>query len=232
MQSRFPFLKDVFGPLGLKLVALVMVLALTGLGATWGSAYGQQCVSASGGSGDEDNSDNDDDNKNDDNDNGGASAFSPLISCDVGESVVGAQPRASDTEVLEMGSFFPYYFSADQVLTVVWVGGGSFQLTHDPIDAATTQTPLAPAGLRQLRGANIQLLPHGTPNNVNLTLHYSDLDVQGLNESQLRLFYFAPELGAWVEVPASVNAEQNFATWVNANVGAFSRRLTRFALFG
>ena len=110
--------------------------------------------------------------------------------------------------------------------------------TAEQVEALAAQKRLsgesaipAAAVTKQIRAANIQLVPLDVPNNVNVTLRYLDTDLGGLPESGLRMFYYDAGLGRWVEVPATIDPVGNTVTWSNVNVGAFAPRITRIAVF-
>lgn len=164
------------------------------------------------------------------------------LSCDPREAEVAAQPLNSDTvrdRVLD--SEHPRYVSADGVLRVQWAGRGRLVLTHDPADPATgprvpTDTPdgLQPGfALHQIKAANLRLIPIELPNRVDLTLNYAehDLDQFGTSTSGVRMFYYDADLGRWVAVPTVIDPTNRTVTWMDADVSALARRLTRVALF-
>ncbi len=86
--------------------------------------------------------------------------------------------------------------------------------------------------LRQVVAADVQIQPLGTPNYVNITMHYSDDQIGGLQESSLRMFYFDDDLGAWIELPSLVDPLQDTVTVMNVDVSAFANRLHRIAVYG
>ena len=97
--------------------------------------------------------------------------------------------------------------------------------------AASTTTPVPPAGLRELLTAQIQLQPLATPNSVTLTLFYPDTDLLGVSETTLRAFYFVDELSVWVELVATVDPPLNAVRVHNVDVSAFANRLRWISIF-
>ncbi len=174
-------------------------------------------------------------NSNNNNSNKNANEnVSTAISTDPLEAVVGAQPNAPDTEVFWMDASHASSTTADGVVTLQWVSGGTVQVTEDPIDASTPTPPL-PAGLKQLRGANLELIPLSTPNQVNLILHYTDQDVasNGVNEATVTMYYYNPVAAAWLHIPgATTDTNANTVTWTNVDISIFGSRLTRVSVLG
>jgi len=261
MHLRATLLKLATGPLISSLIALVMVLAITGYSSGWGRVYGAECaegIRGSSGSGDNSSSDNgssgnnnmavfgpgallagsaaasSNGNSSSDNgssDNGGGSSISDLPSCDPLESIVGVQPRASDTSTVELGGGNPTLLSVDQVELFQWTGGGDVLVTDDPVDPAQSPGPAMPLGLRQIRASNIFMQVINPPNNINLTMRYTDADVAGLSEGGLRLFLYDAVAGTWREAPATVDPVANTVTWTNVDISQFASRFTRIAIF-
>ena len=86
-------------------------------------------------------------------------------------------------------------------------------------------------GLHEVLVTQIQIQPTSTPNYVNLTLHYTDAQVAGIPESNLRVLYFDDVFGVWVELPAVVSPHTNSITVYNLDVSAFTDRLHRVGIF-
>jgi len=183
-----------------------------------------------------DNGDNGNGNKNknnnDNGDNGNNNDNStPAVSCDAGEAAVGAQPRATDTQRVRLDADHTSHTSFNGVVSVDWVGGGAIELLDDPVDPNVTPGPGAPAGQRQIRGANLQMLPDGTPNNVTVVLHYTDSDVQGPKEVTLHAMVWNAPNNTWVQVGGALDPGANSVTVTNVDVSLFAPRITRIGLF-
>ncbi len=89
-----------------------------------------------------------------------------------------------------------------------------------------------PVGLQQVMSTQVQIQPLGTPNYVNMTLYYTNAQLGALPETNLRMFYFDTGLGAWVELPATVDPLTNSVTVYNVDVSAFADTLHYVGVFG
>ncbi len=85
--------------------------------------------------------------------------------------------------------------------------------------------------LRQVYGVWVQIQPIRTPNRVNLSIRYGELELFGAPESNLRLFYYHDDLLSWVEMPSFVDIEHDTILAMNVDVSAFADRLHRLGLF-
>ncbi len=137
-------------------------------------------------------------------------------------------------------------------LHIAWAdrtgGGALFGRCQVPDATATTAHPLlalrrfsvqppvpsAPLGIQQVAAVDLQLKPISTPNFVNLNFNYDPALVRalGIPETGLRMFYYHEGLGAWVEMPATVNLSAHTVTSVNIDISAFADRMTRIGIFG
>jgi hypothetical protein len=98
--------------------------------------------------------------------------------------------------------------------------------------AAQPATPAPPPGLRELTGLELQLQPIITPNDVTLTLYYTDAQLGSSQESALRIFYRDDTLDTWVELPVTVDAAANSVTVQGLDVSAFADNPHRVGVFG
>jgi len=126
------------------------------------------------------------------------------------------------------------FSGAGGVVTVQYVSGGNVDVNSEAINLASDAGPAIPAGVAQVEAVSLQLVPVTTPNDVNVTLHYTDAmtAAQAVKGGPLRMFYYAAPLGRWVELPVSQDAAAHTVTVSSVDVSAFAPGLTRLALMG
>ncbi len=194
------------GPLVGLALGLGLVLAISLMPGGWGPVYGQ---TVDGG------------NTNDDDDDGQDQGCGDL---------------GDDVECERVDEDNGGFASSDGVLSVRRTGGEAVVVIYEPETdpLGTAGNPPAPGGLREVTTANVQVQPDGgTPNFVNLTLSYTDeeLAALGVSEGSLRMFYYDPGLGTWVELPIVIDQIANTVTVVNLDVSAFANSPHLIALF-
>ncbi len=155
----------------------------------------------------------------------------------------GCEPGEPNCVVIcrgEQTQFVCLAADGSELFTADCAGGQEVVVRCRELGGSAGQAPLlglrrlqvnVPVGLRQVMAVKLQLQPLETPNFVNLTLHYTDEQVQGVAESGLRAFYFHDGLSAWVEMPSVVNPPANSVTMTHVDVSAFADALHDLGLF-
>ncbi|MDO8473308.1 MAG: cohesin domain-containing protein, partial [Dehalococcoidia bacterium] len=119
-------------------------------------------------------------------------------------------------------------FTANNTTTVSFPGGAS----TEPLTVTFSLTPTTGlTGTFQAIGNGFVIEARDSSGNLvttfakpfTITVQYLDADVVGMNELDLKLYYWNPETGQWVAIPTVVDAENNILTAVLSH-------LTRFAV--